>query len=85
MRVLTFGPRIDIGNGPVFGAPSVLPWAQETVDGPPGVALDERSEDTPREKARRGGRPAREAMTLTGLRQLFLLHCEVERQLSRAR
>jgi len=83
MRVLTFGPRIDIYNGPVFGAPSVLPWEQETVNTPLGVSLGERSEDTPPEKTRRGGRPKREAMTLTGLHQRFLLHCEVERQLAR--
>src|SRR5262249_18189886 len=83
IRVLTFGSRIDIYNGQVFGAPSVLPWEQETVDRALAVALDERSEDTPPEKTRRGGRPNREAMTLTGLHQQFLLHCEVERQLAR--
>src|SRR3984893_11890916 len=34
------------------------------------------------EKTRRGGRPKREAMTLTGLHQKFLRYCEVERQLA---
>jgi site-specific recombinase XerD len=38
--------------------------------------------DNPDEKTRRGGRPKREAMTLTGLHQKFLLYCEVERQLA---
>jgi site-specific recombinase XerD len=38
--------------------------------------------DNPPEKTRRGGRPKREAMTLTGLHQKFLRYCEVERQLA---
>lgn len=47
------------------------------------IALTNLSVHTPPEKTRRGGRPTREAMTLTGLHQKFLLHCEVERQLAR--
>src|SRR5215813_10107885 len=72
MELLTFGPRIDIYAGPI---PSVS-------GGPSTVAIDELPEDTPPEKTRRGGRPKREAMTLTGLHQKFLLYCEVERQLA---
>jgi hypothetical protein len=44
------------------------------------ITVDELSADTPAEKTRQGGRPKREAMTLTLLHQKFLLHCEVERQ-----
>jgi site-specific recombinase XerD len=82
MEVLTFGPRIDIYAGPVASAPLVLPRMHEVLEGQLAVAIDELSEHTPPEKTRRGGRPKREAMTLTGLHQKFLLHCEVERQLS---
>src|SRR6266849_10560049 len=42
------------------------------------------SADNPAEKTRRGGRPRREAMTLSGLHQKFLLYCEVEKRLSAA-
>ena len=82
MEVLTFGPRIDIYEGPVASAPVVLPWVPGIRDGQLAVAIDERSEHTPPEKTRQGGRPKREAMTLTGLHQKFLLHCEVERALA---
>jgi integrase/recombinase XerC len=51
--------------------------------GQPTIAVTNLSVHTPPEKTRRGGRPTREAMTLTGLHQKFLLHCEVERQLAR--
>src|SRR5262244_951292 len=80
MEPLTFGPRIDIYAGPIPS--SVLPWMPAMAGGPSAVAIDELSADTPPEKTRRGGRPKREAMTLTGLHQKFLLYCEVERQLS---
>src|SRR5262245_19893572 len=80
MEPLTFGPRIDIYAGPIPS--SVLPWMPAMAGGPSTVAIDELSADTPPEKTRRGGRPKREAMTLTGLHQKFLLYCEVERQLS---
>src|SRR5262249_57458101 len=83
MERVTFGPRIDIYAGPIPGASSVLPWMPTMAGGPSTVAIDELPEDTPPEKTRRGGRPKREAMTLTGLHQRFLLHCEVERQLAR--
>src|SRR5262250_1641124 len=82
MELLTFGPRIDIYAGPIPGASSVLPWMPAMAGGPSTIAIDELSADTPPEKTRRGGRPKREAMTLTGLHQKFLLYCEVERQLS---
>jgi hypothetical protein len=51
--------------------------------GQPTIAVTNLSVHTLPEKTRRGGRPTREAMTLTGLHQKFLLHCEVERQLAR--
>jgi site-specific recombinase XerD len=38
--------------------------------------------DNPGERTRRRGRPRREAKTLSGLHQKFLLYCEVERRLS---
>src|SRR5262244_2442631 len=82
MKVLTFGPRIDIYEGPIASASSVPLWVPGMAGGQFGVAIDALSQDTPPEKTRRGGRPKREAMTLTGLHQKFLLYCEVERQLS---
>ena len=82
MEVLTFGPRTDIYEGPVASPPVILPWVLEMPDGQLAVAIDERSEHTPPEKTRQGGRPKKEAMTLTGLHQKFLQYCEVERQLA---
>src|SRR5215813_8514152 len=82
MEILSFGPRIDIYEGPVAMALVVLPPMHGLSDGQVAIAINDLSQDTPPEKTRRGGRPKREAMTLTGLHQKFLLHCEVERQLS---
>src|SRR5215813_6863916 len=83
MEILSFGPRIDIYEGPVAMALVVLPPMHGLSDGQVAIAINDLSQDTPPEKTRRGGRPKREAMTLTGLHQRFLLHCEVERQLAR--
>src|SRR5262249_36390496 len=63
------------------GRSSIRVWLPTAKEAP--VAIGELSADTPPEKTRRGGRPKREAMTLSGLHQQFLLHCEVEKQLAR--
>lgn len=82
MQSLTFGPRVDIYEGPIVHASYALPWFGAMPARQLTVAIDDLSGDTPPEKTRRGGRPTREAMTLLGLHQKFLLYCEVERQLA---
>jgi len=82
--MLSMTPRLPSGTseGQVPRDTGVLSVSSPDSCARNTIARVDLSTDNPSEKTRRGGRPRKEAETMTGLHQKFLRHCEVERRLA---